>query len=327
MEYKHTPVFLNEVMDIFRPQPGNRYIDCTLGGGGHTFALAREVGEDGSVIALDRDDMAIENAQKKIKKERIDNVILKKDNFADLEKVAGEVAPGEGFDGILMDLGLSSAQLDDPERGFSYKSEGPLNMSFGRCEGGDELRSLVNQGSDKELFRILKKYGEEGFSHRIVGRIIEAREEEGIENVSRLREIIKSAIPARMGSGSDRILARVFQAFRMYANQELESLDKALPQAMNLLRENGILVVLSYHSLEDRMVKRFFDERSRGCLCPPEAPICVCGHKSEVEVLRFSSPSGKKKFLSPGEDEVVANPRARSAKLRAAKKRINDKIR
>ncbi len=294
MSYFHIPVMLDEVLEYFNPSQGEKFIDCTLGGSGYTLALAKKVGPKGKVIAIDLDEMAIKNAEQEIKKSQLNNVLLVKDNFKNLKKIVSDNFPsGFKFNGIVLDLGLSSAQLDDQNRGFSFKGERPLNMSYDLNQ--DQIsRNIINTYSLLELTRIFREYGEERRSYQIAKKIVQSRRNNKIETTVQLVHIIEESMPSRFYS---RIhpATRIFQALRMETNKELSALRDVLPQATELLAPQGKLLVISFHSGEDRIVKRFF--------------------KSQVDLEILT-----KRPLIASETEVKFNPRSRSAKFRAALK-------
>lgn len=314
-EYKHIPVMLNEVLEYLNSQHGQYFIDCTLGGAGYTIAIAKKIGAKGRVLAIDLDEMAIENAKKKIKNKKLNNIILVQDNFSNLLKIASKNFKGKKFDGIVLDLGFSSAQLDDKNRGFSFQSDAPLNMAFGDIidDRQNSTEYIVNNFKEYELRKIISEYGEERFAARIARQIVESRKAKRIKTTGQLAEIIKGAAPKKYLYSKIHPATRTFQALRIATNNELENLKEVLPQALSLLREGGKLVVVSFHSLEDRIVKHFFKKEARDCVCPPDCLICQCGHKKQIKILT-------KKVIRAREEEVHDNPRSRSAKLRAVEK-------
>jgi 16S rRNA (cytosine1402-N4)-methyltransferase len=310
MEYKHVSVMLSEALDFLRPEKGGYFIDCTLGGAGYTSALSEKVGAEGGILAIDLDPEAIANARKK----NFKNIALAQGSFSDLKEIAAKEFPaGTLFDGIVMDLGLSSFQLADPKRGFSFLQSGPLDMSF---EGRGAERStayIVNNYKEDRLRDIIRLWGEEKFAARIAKRIIEERKKEPIGDSVRLAEIIAAAMPPLTRRGGINPATKTFQALRLETNREIEALEKVLPTATSLLKKGGRLVIVSFHSLEDRVVKNFFKKESRECVCPPSFPVCRCGHEASLKILT-------KKPVVPSEEEIKNNPRSRSAKLRAAEK-------
>lgn len=315
-EYRHTPVMLKEALEYLDPEPGENFIDCTLGGGGYTMEIAKRVLPDGKVLAIDLDEMAIANAKLQITKNKLQNIILAHDNFKNLQKIAEKYfKPQDGFSGIVFDLGLSRAQLSCRSRGFSFRLAGsPLDMNFGG-PARQTAEMIINNRAVGDLIKIFKEYGEEKFSRGIALAIARRRQIKKIKTTDDLVEIIMGAIPKKFQfAGRIHPATRIFQALRIAVNDELENLRAALPQAVDSLGPGGRLVVISYHSLEDRIVKRFFREEAKGCVCPPEAPVCQCGRKPRLRVLT-------PKALRPSEEEVLNNPGSRSAKLRAAVKR------
>jgi len=313
MEYKHIPVMLDEVVTALDPQAGQVIIDCTLGGGGYTLALAKLVGKTGRVLSIDLDEMALTNARRLFSEQKLENIILAQGNFREIEDIVNESLGEEILvDGIVMDLGFSSAQLEDDNRGMSFMVDKPLDMSF--TADGVTTKKIVNKWKEKELTRIFREYGEERFASRVAKFICEARRVKPIETTSELVAIIERAIPAsNRHSQGIHFATRVFQALRIETNDELGALREVLPQAVALLKPGGRLVVVSFHSLEDRIVKQFMKRESTGCVCPPKQFICNCDHEASLEIIT-------KKPLEASEQELKTNQRSRSAKLRAAKK-------
>lgn len=315
MNYKHTPVMLKEVLEYLNPQVGQFFIDCTLGGGGYTAAIAKKVGSTGGVLAIDLDEMAIKNAEFLISNFKLSNIILANDNFKNLSKIIQKYFKNKTikFNGIVFDLGLSSAQLQDRHRGFSFQLDASLDMAFGRVvEGGqEETENIINRWREDKLAKIIREYGEEKFSERIARAIVAARKKFRIKTTKELVEIIKKAIPKEYLYKRIHPATKTFQALRIATNDELNNLKQALPQAVDLLKKSGKIIVISYHSLEDRIVKNFFKQEARDCLCPSTLPICQCNHKAKLKILT-------KKIIKPTELEIGINPRARSAKMRVA---------
>lgn len=325
MQYHHQPVMLSEVLEILDPKPGEYFLDATLGGAGYILALSSEAGEQGRILALDMDPEAIRNAEKIIKERNIKNVVVARSNFKDLKRIAKDNWGGDiRFNGVVFDLGLSSFQLQDEKRGFSFKGDTRLDMSFEgetRTQNENTTEKVLNDYSVEELERIFKKYGEERLSLKIAKNIAKRRQEYYLQTSGQVEKIIEEAVPNRLSPYKNNIKARIFQALRIFVNEELENLSRALPEAMDVLEEGGVIVVISYHSLEDRLVKDFFDKESRDCVCPPELPECRCGHRAGLQPIKHKRERGKtKKFLTPTSQEIENNPRSRSAKLRAAKK-------
>ena len=305
----HVPVLAEEVRRLLDVQPGDTVVDATFGAGGHAVVLAEDLRGEGKYVAIDRDPGVKPYFESFRRRAGVKTRFLAGD-FADvLERFADN---GRGADAVLFDLGVSSMQLDRPERGFSYAADAPLDM---RMDPTAEVsaRELVNEASERELTEIFRSYGEERYARQIAKRIVRERRDQPFETTGELVETIKAAIPTPARFGDGHPARRVFQALRIAVNDELGALEAALPAAMRMLRPGGRIAVISFHSLEDRIVKRFFREQARGCTCPPEFPICVCGNEP---ILREIT----RKPLRPGAREVEANPRAASAKLRAAAK-------
>jgi 16S rRNA (cytosine1402-N4)-methyltransferase len=308
-------VLLAEAISRLQPRPGGRYLDGTFGGGGHTRALLESSVPDGIVLALDADPAAIDRASTLRQDPGIaERLIPVRANFADLAVVARErgVAP---LDGILLDLGLSSFQLDQPERGFAFRHEGPLDMRFDPDRGAP-AGELVNSLPERELADLIWRYGEEPRSRHIARAIARERERAPIETTSRLAEIVAGALGGRRGRDIHPA-TRTFQALRIATNEELTALESALAGALDVLAPGGRLVVIAFHSLEDRIVKRFIERESAGCVCPPEIPVCVCGHRPKLQRIT-------RRAVRPDAAEMEANSRARSAVLRVAERLPDD---
>lgn len=305
MEYTHKPVLLDECIEALRVRPDGDYVDGTLGRAGHSREIARRL-TSGRLICIDRDMAAIEAAGERLSP-WLDRVTLVHSNFSELDSVLTGVS---GADGMLFDLGVSSPQLDDASRGFSYMHDAPLDM---RMDRSDPLtaKEVVNTWSCEELRRILYEYGEERYAPAIARAIVRAREDRPIETTLELVDIIKSAMPPAALREKQHPAKRSFQAIRITVNGELEALPPMLRAAADKLRPGGRLAVITFHSLEDRIVKRTLRELAQGCTCPPEFPVCVCGKKPK---LRLRKP------VTPTAEEVRENPRARSARLRTAEK-------
>jgi len=292
------------VLTFLAVRPGGTYIDATVGGGGHAAAILTASAPDGRLLGLDRDPAALEIARRRLAPFG-DRALLRHGSFARLALLAQDIAP---VDGVVFDLGLSSLQLADPRRGFAFSREGPLDMRFDPEAGGPTAADLVNTLSVKELAEVLYRYGEERQARRIAEAIVAARP---VRTTTELAEVVAAAVGSRRGRIHP--ATRTFQALRIAVNRELDALAEALPQALDLLAPGGRLVVISFHSLEDRIVKRFLRRESRDCICPPETPICTCGHRARLRVLT-------PKPVRPSPEEVAANPRSRSARLRAAQR-------
>lgn len=307
----HRPVLLEESVSFLAPQSGGRYLDGTFGGGGHTRAILDASAPDGRVLALDADPAAVARGERlSVDPAYAGRLMVAHANFADLATVAG-VGGFLPLDGILLDLGLSSFQLDDPGRGFSFRFGGPLDMRFDRTRG-KSTAELVNTLPAGELANLIYTYGEEPKSRRIAAAIVREREHAPIETADRLAEIVVRAVGGRRGSDTHPA-TRTFQALRIAQNAELEVLERALLSAVENLAPGGRLVVIAFHSLEDRIVKRFIAAESATCICPPELPVCICNHQPRLRKLTGHA-------VRPSPSEVAANPRARSAILRAAER-------
>jgi len=310
MEYKHVPVLLNEVLSGLNLKEGACYVDCTLGGAGYSTAIAQAIGEKAKLIAIDADALAIDNAKKIFKKEKIDNVVLVHNNFRHLKDIIEELGIREGVSGIVLDLGLSSAQLDDESRGFSFQGKRPLNMAFG--VDGVETEHLLNTASINELSRIFREYGEEPRAYHIARAIHKQRLLEPIKDTETLVNIITTVSPLRKGQ-KIHPATKIFQALRIATNDEFNSLKEVLEAARAVLLPGGRLVVVSFHSGEDRLVKNYLRHESRDCVCPPNIPLCVCQHQASFKIIN-------KKPITATIEELENNPRSRSAKLRIAEK-------
>jgi len=308
MEFSHISVLLHETVDSLNIKPDGVYVDCTLGGAGHTSLILSKLGENGRVIGIDRDDDALKNASEKISDKRL---ITVKDNFENIAN-AVEYAGFEKVDGILMDLGVSSHQLDVAERGFSYIKDAPLDM---RMDRGSSLTAfeVVNKYPERELVRILRDYGEERFASKIASKICAVRSEREINNTLELAEIITSAIPSKFRYDGGNPAKRSFQAIRIEVNGELDCIPKAIESGAELLNVGGRMAIISFHSLEDRLVKNGFRKLERPCTCPSDFPVCVCGKKQTVKIIT-------KKPILPSEEELQYNSRSHSAKLRVCEK-------
>jgi 16S rRNA (cytosine1402-N4)-methyltransferase len=310
MEYRHSPVLLAEVLQQLRLQPGSIAVDCTLGGAGHARRIADSIAPTGTLVGIDQDDAALIAATDTLRLGQ--QTILLKGNFGDLDRLLVEAAIPYA-DAILFDLGVSSPQLDIPERGFSYKHDAPLDMRMDPGSGGPTAADVVAQYSQSELTRVIGEFGEERWASRIAEFIVAARGRRPIATTFDLVQVIKDAVPASARRGGPHPARRTFQALRIEVNRELEVLEGALRAAVRWLAPDGRVAVIAYHSLEDRVVKTVFNELARGCTCPPDLPLCVCGR---VPVLRIVT----RKAIVPSVEEIVSNPRARSAKLRVAER-------
>ena len=309
MNFSHRSVLLDECIEGLDIKPDGIYIDGTAGGGGHSYEIAKRL-SGGRLICIDQDDAAIAAAGKRLEP-FADRVTIVKSNFSNVAEVCESLGV-DRIDGMLLDLGVSSHQLDVAERGFSYNADAPLDM---RMDTSAALNAeiVVNTYSAEELKRILFGYGEEKFSARIASAIVAEREREPIKSTARLASIIKEAIPARAREGGHHPAKRSFQAIRIEVNKELDVIEPALKNASKLLNEGGRLAVITFHSLEDRLVKQTFADLAQGCTCPKSLPICVCNNRPTLKVVT-------KKPIVPTDKELEENPRSRSAKLRVAEK-------
>jgi 16S rRNA (cytosine1402-N4)-methyltransferase len=306
----HVPVLAAEVRESLAVQPGETVLDATFGAGGHSSLLAADLQGSGKLIAVDRDPSAQAYFDRFAKRARgVQTRLLRGDFAVVLPQLA---ANGVRVDAVLLDLGVSSMQLDLPDRGFSYSVDAPLDMRMDPSQQLDAA-SIVTTWPERELMEIFRRYGEERYAKQIARAIVRRRKEEPFERSGELVDVIKNAIPAPARFGEGHPAKRVFQALRIAVNDELGSLEEALPAAFELLRPGGRLAVIAFHSLEDRIVKHFLRERERGCTCPPDFPVCVCGHEPELRAIQ-------RRPIRPSGTEVAANPRAASARLRAAVK-------
>jgi len=309
VEFKHVTVLLNEAVDILDIKPEGIYVDGTLGGAGHSLEIVKKL-TSGKLICFDQDINAISAAKEKLK-DFMDKTILVHSNFENLREELNKLGI-ESIDGFLVDLGVSSHQLDVPERGFSYMQDAPLDM---RMDNNAELSAydVVNTYSEAELKRVIKDYGEENWSARIAKLIVERRATMPIRTTFELVDAIKAAIPKKMRDENQHPAKRTFQAIRIEVNRELDVIEKTLLAAVDMMNKGGVLAVITFHSLEDRIVKNVFKKLQYSCTCPPEFPVCICNSKQVVEIIT-------RKPILPSENEVEMNPRSRSAKLRAARK-------
>lgn len=311
MEFKHTSVLLEETIENLNIKPEGVYLDGTLGGGGHAFHVAKRLAGKGRLIGIDQDEEAIAAAGERLKpyKERI---TLIRDNYANAAAALAGIGI-YGVDGILLDLGVSSYQLDNAERGFSYKYDAALDMRMDKRQALS-AKEIINGYPETELYRILRDYGEEKFAKNIAKHIAAARKDKPLETTGELNEIIKAAIPAKMRAVGGHPSKRTFQAVRIECNRELEVLKNSLDLLIGLLNPGGRLCVISFHSLEDRIVKSAFRRNENPCICPPDFPVCVCGQVSQGKVIT-------KKPILPTAREMEENSRAKSAKLRVFEKK------
>jgi 16S rRNA (cytosine1402-N4)-methyltransferase len=309
MTATHVPVLAGELIDLLAPHPGQTAIDGTVGGGGHARLIAERIGPAGTLIGIDRDPVAEERFAELAAEVPCATRFIRA-TFADgLARLLEEEVRA---DLVTLDLGMSSLQVDARERGFSYSYDAPLDMRMDPSQGLTATE-VVNEWDERRLARLLREYGEERYAGRIARAIVRRRGAIRIETTQELVDVIKSAIPAPAQFAGGHPAKRSFQAIRIAVNDELEQLDRALPLAWAALREGGRIGVISFHSLEDRRVKRFLADRARGCVCPPDLPVCMCGREPEAEPLT-------RRAVMPSPGEVASNPRSRSARLRASRK-------
>ncbi len=308
-EFHHVPIMFEDVIEGLKIRPDGIYCDGTLGGGGHSSGIAEKLGADGRLIGIDQDIEAIAAATKRLS--AYPQVTIVKDNYRNMKAVL-ETLGIRQVEGILLDLGVSSWQLDSAERGFSYRNDAPLDMRMDQS-GSLTAKDIVNGYEEKELIRILRTYGEEPFAGRIASAIVRARDNSPIETTTELSEIVKAAIPAAKRREGGHPAKRTFQAIRIEVNGELMVLSEALSDLIGLLSPGGRLLIITFHSLEDRIVKQAFKEAENPCICPPNFPVCTCGKKPLGRMVT-------RKPIEPSEEEKEKNPRAKSAKLRIFEK-------
>lgn len=306
MEFKHKSVLLNETIESLNVKPDGIYVDGTIGGGGHSYEICKRLGEKGRLIGIDQDADAIEAASLRLKEFK-DKISLVHSNYNNIKSVVNDLGINK-VDGIVLDLGVSSYQLDNPERGFTYREDVPLDMRMDR-ESSMTARDIVNDYSEMELFRVIKDYGEEQFAKNIAKHIVKARSEKPIETTGELNEIIKAAIPAKMREHGGHPSKKTYQAIRIELNHELTVLENSLDTMIELLNPKGRLSIITFHSLEDRIVKNIFRKNMNPCTCPPDFPVCVCGKKPTGRIIT-------RKPIVPSEEEIAENKRAKSSKLR-----------
>lgn len=310
INFSHRSVLLDECIDALNIKPDGVYVDGTAGGGGHSLEIVKRLGTGGRLIAIDRDDAAIAAASKRLENYR-DRVTFVRSNFSSIGDVCDELEIDK-IDGVLLDLGVSSYQLDTADRGFTYNVDAPLDMRMDR-RGDIDARTVVNTYSFDELKRVIWEYGEERFASRIASAIVKRREVDPIETTGDLVDIIKSAMPASAREGGHHPAKRTFQAIRIEVNGELDAIEPTVRCAAGLLKSGGRMAIITFHSLEDRIVKQTFADLASGCNCPKSLPICVCGKKPVVSIVN-------KKPILPSDTELEVNPRSRSSKLRVAEK-------
>ena len=310
MEFSHVPVLFNEVMDGLNVKPDGIYVDGTLGGGGHSEGICQRLSAEGLLIGIDRDADAIAAASKRLESQACRKQYVQS-NYSDIKTVLADLGI-PSVDGALLDLGVSSFQLDNPERGFSYMHDAPLDM---RMDASEALTAedVVNEYSEKELARIIKDYGEERWAARIAQFIVRTRKQERLTTTFQLVDVIKRAVPHDARRDGPHPAKRTFQAIRIEVNDEFGHLERAVTDFMDVLSPGGRLAIISFHSLEDRIVKEAFQKRLNPCTCPPDFPVCVCGKVADIRKI-------SRKPIAATAQELVINPRARSAKLRVIEK-------
>lgn len=306
MEFQHKSVLLEETVSSLNIKPDGIYVDGTLGGGGHSLEICKQLSEKGRLIGIDQDDAAIKAATQRLK-EHESKVTIIRSNYCNMKQCLNDIGI-EKVDGIILDLGVSSYQLDTVERGFTYREDAPLDMRMDRRQAYT-AKDVVNEYSEMELYRIIRDYGEDRFAKNIAKHIVQARAKKPVETTNELTEIIKNAIPAKVRKTGGHPAKRTFQAIRIELNKELEVLENTLDEMIDLLNEDGHLSIITFHSLEDRIVKSNFRKNENPCICPPEFPMCVCGKKSKGKVVT-------RKPILPSEKELEENSRSKSAKLR-----------
>lgn len=310
MEFKHKSIMLDETISSLNIKPNGIYVDGTLGGAGHSSEIAKRLTDGGRLIGIDQDGDAIEAATKRLEPYK-DRVTIVRSNYAQMRKVLKDLSI-EHVDGILLDLGVSSYQLDNAERGFTYREDVPLDMRMDRRQA-QTARDIVNDYSEMELFHMIRDYGEDKFAKNIAKHIVMARQEAPIETTGQLIEIIKAAIPKKVRMNGGHPAKKTFQAIRIALNHELDVLKDNLEDMIDLLNDEGRLCVITFHSLEDRIVKNIFRTCERPCICPPEFPVCTCGKVSKGKVIT-------RKPIVPGKEELEENSRSKSSKLRVFEK-------
>ena len=312
MEFKHKPVLLEETIESLKIRPDGIYVDGTLGGAGHASQVCKRLSEKGRFVGIDQDDCALQAAGERLKEfgknVRIDCV---KSNYCQMKSVLENLGIDK-VDGILLDIGVSSYQLDNAERGFTYREDAPLDMRMDQSSSFS-AKDVVNQYDEMQLYRVIRDYGEEKFAKNIAKHIVAARQEKEIETTGELIEIIKASIPAKVRATGGHPAKRTFQAIRIEVNRELEVLQDSIDEMIDLLNDGGRLCIITFHSLEDRIVKNKFRENEDPCICPKNFPVCVCGRKSKGKVIT-------RKPIVPSEQEVEENKRSKSSKLRVFEK-------
>ena len=311
MEFSHVSVLLEETIDSLNIKPDGIYVDGTLGGGGHSLEICKRLGDGGRLIGIDQDMDAIRAATDRLKNYS-DKVTIVHSNYQNIDSVLRDLSIG-GVDGIVLDLGVSSYQLDNADRGFTYREDTPLDMRMDQSQPMT-AKDIVNEYSEQELFRVIRDYGEDSFAKNIAKHIVKARQDKPIETTGELNDIIRAAIPARVRQGGGHPSKKTFQAIRIELNRELDVLEQSLDKMIGLLNPGGRLSIITFHSLEDRIVKNIFRKNMNPCICPPEFPVCTCGRVPTGKVIT-------RKPIVPDAEELSNNKRAKSSKLRVIEKR------
>ncbi|MGN0353888.1 MAG: 16S rRNA (cytosine(1402)-N(4))-methyltransferase RsmH [Muricoprocola sp.] len=312
MEFKHKSVLLTETVDALNIRPNGIYVDGTLGGAGHSYEICRRLSPKGRLIGIDQDEAAIKAATEHLGEFR-DRVTIIRSNYCEMKQQLNRLGV-TSVDGIMLDLGVSSYQLDTADRGFTYREDAPLDMRMDQRQS-KTARDIVNEYSEMELYRVIRDYGEDKFAKNIAKHIVQARQKKSLETTGELIQVIKAAIPMKVRAVGGHPAKRTFQAIRIELNNELGVLEDSLDDMIELLNDEGRLCIITFHSLEDRIVKNKFRENENPCTCPKEFPVCVCGKKSKGRVIT-------RKPILPGEIELEENPRSKSAKLRVFERRV-----
>ena len=312
MEFRHKSVLLEESIEALHIRPDGIYVDGTLGGGGHSYEICRRLADRGRLIGIDQDAAAIAAATKRLEEFK-DRVTIVRSNYCDMKKELGKLGI-TSVDGVILDLGVSSYQLDEAERGFTYREDAPLDMRMDQRQTLS-AKEVVNDYSEMELYHIIRDYGEERFAKNIAKHIVSARKEKQLETTGELIHVIKAAIPAKARATGGHPAKRTFQAIRIEVNRELYVLDHSLGDMIDLLNDKGRICVITFHSLEDRIVKNKFRESENPCTCPKEFPVCICGKKPKGRVIT-------RKPIVPSEEELEENTRSKSSKLRVFEREI-----
>ena len=312
MEFRHKSVLLEESIDALQIKPDGIYVDGTLGGGGHSYEICTHLSDKGRLIGIDQDEAAIEAATGRLERFK-DRVTIVRSNYCDMKKELGKLGI-TSVDGVILDLGVSSYQLDEAERGFTYREDAPLDMRMDQRQTLS-AKEVVNDYSEMELYHIIRDYGEERFAKNIAKHIVSARKEKQLETTGELIHVIKAAIPAKARATGGHPAKRAFQAIRIEVNRELYVLDHSLGDMIDLLNDKGRICVITFHSLEDRIVKNKFRESENPCTCPKEFPVCICGKKPKGRVIT-------RKPIVPSEEELEENTRSKSSKLRVFEREI-----